>query len=281
MGGYQRFRIGDGPNAKYVWAKSLEEAQQRWQGLQLRRADPGWDVYLVGHGYSLEHYYRPDNYAPHPPRQQLQVPEGITVLFYVPSGGMLDDQVEGQVVGRPGAEPLAYAPIVVPRDNPDQVAEHILVFPSLATGFRLQEMVQIVKFGFFWNLDTRAMNPDLAPLRLIAPLRDKCALYIGNPKPQVSKPQVSQKPQASQTTTICRNLFLGNYAYLSDILKLIARQHTPTRVHWLACRAVYPDASRKFYAQASGPFGCFADYDNVNLSEETIRQALEEPRRAA
>ncbi|HTT24115.1 MAG TPA: hypothetical protein VMG82_34645 [Candidatus Sulfotelmatobacter sp.] len=263
MGGYQRFRIGDGPNAKYVWAKSLQEAQQRWQGSQLRRADPGWDVYLVGHGYSLEHYHRPDNYAPHPPRQRLQVPEGITVLFYVPPGGMLDDAVEDQVVGRDGGEQLAYEPIEVPKGNPNQVAEHILVFPSLRTGFHLPEMIQIMKFGFFLNLQTRAMNPDLAPLRFIAPLRDKCALYVGN-----------RKPQVPETTAIRRNLYLGNYAYLSDILTLIARQHTPIRVHWLACRADYPQASRKFYAQASGTFGVFSDFDNVDLREETLGQAL-------
>ncbi len=265
MGGYQRFRVGDGPNAKYVWAKSLQEAQQRWRGSALRPADPGWDVYLVGHGYSLEHYHPPDRYAPHPPRQQLQVPDGIEVLFYVPAGGMLDDEVEDQVVGRHGAEPFPDPPIEVRSGNPDQVAEHILVFPSLRTGFHLPEMVPIMKFGFFANLHTTGMNPDLAPLRLIALLRDKCALYVGN-----------RKPQVPETTAIRRNLYLGNYAYLSDILKLIAKQHTPTRVHWLACRAEYPQDSRKFYAQESGTFGVFSDFDNVDLKEETLRQALVE-----
>src|SRR6516225_6931289 len=128
MGGYHRFRLDNG---KYVWAKSLEEAQRTWQGLQVHRADIGWDVYLIGHGYSLQAYHPPDNYAPCPPRRLLRVPEGITVLFYVQPGGVLDDAVESQVVGRPEAAPLAYEPIVVPGNNPDHVAEHILVFPSV------------------------------------------------------------------------------------------------------------------------------------------------------
>jgi hypothetical protein len=73
----------------------------------------------------------------------------------------------------------------------------------------------------------------------------------------------------------------GNHAYLSDVLKLIAKQHTPTRVHWLACRNAYPNASRQFYAQPSGTFGPFGGYDNVDLSEDTIRKALEEQRQVA
>jgi len=264
MGGYHRFRLDDG---KYVWAKSPTEAQQRWQGLQVQRADPGWDVYLVGHGYSLEQFNPLDNYAPHPPRLVMQVPEGISVLFYVQPGGLLDDSVEDQVVGREGAAPLAYEPIVVTRNNPDRVAEHILVFPSVNTDFTLHEMVQIVKGSFFSSFPTSHMNPDLAPLRLIAPVRDKCALYVGSPRIQGVR----------DTKNIRRNLYLGNYAYLSDILKLIARQHTPTRVHWIACRAAYPDQSRKFYAQASGTFGVFGDYDNTNLAEQTVREAIERP----
>ena len=268
MGGYQRFRVGNGANAKYVWAKSLQEAQDRCQGLQLQRSEPAqvpaWNVYLVGHGYSLEHYHRPDKYAPHPPRGLLQVPEGITVLFYVPDHGLLDNNVESQVVGRHGAAPVPYVPIVVQSDNPDQVAEHILVFPSLNTGFHLPEMVRIMKFGFFSNLNTKAMNPDLAPLRLIAPLRDRCALYIG-----------SQKPFMAHNAALLRNCYLGNYAYLSDILKLIARQHTPTRVHWLACRDGYPDASTNFYAQATGPFGRDGNFDHLTDAETAeITQVL-------
>ena len=216
------------------------------------RSAPAWDVYLIGDGYSLHAYHPPDIYAPNPPRQQLVVPADITVLLYTPAGGVTDDDVENQVVGRDEAAPLAFEPIVVPANNPDGVAEHILVFPSLRSGFRLEEMIPIKKFGFYFlNLRSSA-NQDRASLKLNEPLRNRCALYIGNPLPMVA------------TKLTRRNCFLGNYAYLSDILQLIAKQHKPTKVHWLACRSDYPVNSAKFYAQASGRFGFFGDYDNIN-----------------
>ena len=265
MGGYHRFRIGDGPNAKLVWAKDLQEAQRKWQGSKVHAADPEalptWNVYLVGHGYQSDSHWH-DKYAPHPPRLQLQVPQGITVLFYVGPHEFFDNDLEEQV-----RADNAVALAAVTSDSPDPVAEHILVFPSLKTDFLLPEMVRIMKFDLHLNLDRRVMNPDLAPLRLMAELRDRCGLYVGNPAPMLMPP--------NQRSSILRNIYLGNYAYLSDILKLIASKHTPTRVHWLACRADYPAASTKFYTQARGRFNAFGDYDNLPPeAEQDVRRAL-------
>jgi hypothetical protein len=231
MPGYQRFRLIDGT---FVWATSEQEARTRW-GDQLDGPEV-WDVYLVGHGYSLKNYHRVEDNAPNPPQGILRVPHGIYVLFYCDAPGLFDSNWEDGVVG--GNPNTGFGPKSVPPGNPKNEAEHILVWPSLSTGFAIRDMVQMLKGG---------VDPNTGPVQLQRDLRNRCGLYIGRPRP-FGHPDVGG------------TLAQANWAYLSSILTAIATAHTPTRVHWCACRYDYP-GNALFFSQATNPFGIESGVD--------------------
>lgn len=122
-----------------------------------------------------------------------------------------------------------------PQGNPKNEAEHILVWPSLKTDFRLAEMVRMHKLG----------DPNTGP-QLQGDLANRCGMYIGSPLPLML-------PRGQPDFR--RNLAQANWAYLSSILTAIATAHTPTRVHWCACRYLFPNTSAAFFNQATNPFG--------------------------
>lgn len=251
------------PSLKYrligggtAWATSLAEARVHHPG----RVDGPWDeqpwnIYLVGHGYTMRGGVRDPQILGPEPGGRLAVPDGLTLFFYCPEGGVFDSGDEQRIVNpadlaaqargyrytRPDALPYAE---VVDAGNHHGLPEHVLSFPSLRTSFQLGQMVQVWKSGFFPDLDHRTtISPHTAKPESARLLTNGSGVYVGH-----------QKKLMPMRPNHWRNLLLGNWFYLSSLLAWIARHHVPTHVHWLACRERLDDLAA-FYASAAGTFG--------------------------
>jgi len=263
-----------------------------------------WEVYLVGHGYTMTGYdcalvsqEQTEGYVlaerPHkPPKKDpvnakdaaaaalrakdeadkaefdalmaasksapiprgwfLKVPSDIWVAFYVAEFGVFDKAMEQPILNHQWQEEVEW---VEPR-NPTRVCEHILSYPSLETGFTLRNMVNIYKPGF--DLNNGKGNPDTVSLQLSRELHDRDGMYVGHGRP------LGKKWGAINERGICR----GNYALLSDILELISEKHTPTLVHWFACRGRW-EGSASFYAQTIGSSASAGDFGRLTTEQLT------------
>jgi len=214
-----------------------------------------WNVYLVGHGYSLYNYgaIPPNSHVPRP-RTTFTVPVGIPrVNFYCAEGEMIGGNREQHRIMGSEDPPMA---VVEHYDANTDHNQHLLVFPSTdLEGVALGSMVQIRKVGFHPNDNNMLLLPDSAPLVFSSnpPFLDGCMIYVGTSvlRPAIVGPHVNVRN--------IKGHCLGNYAALSDILELIQRHHQPTIVHWVACRgeiyATDQDDGLDFYAQCRGFVG--------------------------
>jgi hypothetical protein len=94
------------PSLKYrligggtAWATSLAEARVHHPG----RVDGPWDeqpwnIYLVGHGYTMSGGVRNAQILCPEPGRRLEVPNGLTLFFYCPEFGVFDSGDEQRIV---------------------------------------------------------------------------------------------------------------------------------------------------------------------------------------
>ncbi|MGB9457024.1 MAG: putative adhesin [Bryobacteraceae bacterium] len=263
MGGYHQYVV----NGEIAWARDDDEIRARYgPSVQFSEVQGGvapaaatWDVYLVGHGYTLENYVPAAWHGPIPQQQAFTVPQGITVIFYTAVGGYFDSKDQAPILAGNVHNQVPVVPVVEtwPAGSAGRF-QHVLLFPSVKIDpLKLHQMVHIIKVGYHpLNPKDGPTHPDTAKLVLAKnpPFQNRVPMYVGYPK-----------QQGGGAAYNLRNHCLGNYACLSDILDLIRGKHTPTRVHWLACRAGYP-GDEGFWGQCRAPVNAAGEVPEVDTA---------------